>query len=59
MRHASMKLTIAANMCAMLAVCGDSPGGRALTGGAIGAGTGAILGGAATTRNQVNLGPAP
>jgi hypothetical protein len=74
-----MKLTIAAMLCAALAACGDSPGERALTGGAIGAGTGAIIGGAAgnpaagaivggavgavggaaTTRNQVNLGPAP
>ncbi len=60
-----------------LAGCGDSPGHRALTGGAIGAGTGAIIGsvtgmgagtgaligggvgavgGAATNRNQINLG---
>jgi hypothetical protein len=74
-----MKLTIAALMCATLAACGNSPGERAVTGGAIGAGTGAIIGGAAgnpaagaivggavgavggaaTTRNQVNLGPAP
>jgi osmotically inducible lipoprotein OsmB len=79
MRHASMKLTIAALMCGMLAACGNSPGERAVTGGAIGAGAGAIIGGAsgnpaagaliggavgavggaATTRNQVNLGPAP
>ena len=79
MRHASMKLTIAALMCGMLAACGNSPGERAVTGGVIGAGTGAIIGGAAgnpaagaliggavgavggaaTTRNQVNLGPAP
>jgi hypothetical protein len=74
-----MKLTIAALMCGMLAACGNSPGERAVTGGVIGAGTGAIIGGAAgnpaagaliggavgavggaaTTRNQVNLGPAP
>jgi len=63
-----------------LAGCGYSPGERALSGGAIGAGAGAIVGGAtglgagtgallggaagaltgaATTHNQVNLGPAP
>jgi hypothetical protein len=30
----------------LLAGCGDTPGSRALSGGAIGAGTGAIIGGA-------------
>jgi phage tail tape-measure protein len=46
MRQAAVKLVLAATVACTLAACGDRPGERALTGGAIGAGAGAIIGGA-------------
>ncbi len=46
--------TIAVLSIAALAGCGDTPGQRALSGGAIGAGTGAIIG--AATGGNVGTG---
>jgi len=44
-------LAICAALALATAACGDTPGQRALTGGAIGAGGGALVG-AATTPNR-------
>ena len=43
MRHYQKTMIVMTALC-LLAACGDRPGERAVSGGAIGAGTGAVLG---------------
>ena len=47
MHHRLIRFTLAALLATSVAACGRSPGTRALTGGAIGAGAGAVIGAAA------------
>ena len=45
MMHSVAKAAVAAALLMALAACGDRPGTRAVTGGLLGAGTGAAVGG--------------